>query len=208
MAIGVLLLGVALAGAILLTSVPPVIALGPVLLGLFAAALIRRGTTHGVIAPVRDARPSDPPPRPNGSAGTVYIDAPTAGTVSPPEDQSEVRRGDPVGADLDAARAWLEKAQHNWTSLAGAADPLEIRTIDAESDPRRGRVQAVASETAAVRAATRVRDQARARWEAAWAEIRRGPACGTPFQVGHWTRPWIACTSESATRTVSRREIV
>ena len=83
MAIGVLLLGVALAGAILLTSLPPVIALGPILLGLFAAALhpscatrrVRRGPQHTVV------RPATPTERLGGHGLHRCSDR---GTVSPP----------------------------------------------------------------------------------------------------------------------------
>lgn len=170
---GVMLLGVALGGAILLTSLPTVIAIGPILLALVIAALVRRTTT--VVTGWSDTRGLFDIP-PGSSRPAVLIDAPTAGaTLSTAGAGRDQARGDPGITALDSARARLAETEQRWTRLAGAsADPNDITTIIDTNRTLGARRADIVAETAVVRAATRARERARAEWEEAWADLSPG----------------------------------
>jgi len=150
---GVLLLSIALAGAISLTALPPILAIAPILLGLFVAALIRRTTPISPDRPTTNAaHDSLAPPRRTG----VSINAPTAGDARRPR-ASPDRPGDvdPKGM-----------------ALSEGDDRTEEAPRDADSrDP----VVGLASETAAVRAAQQLVSSARQAWETAWTELGEQP---------------------------------
>jgi hypothetical protein len=144
---GVLLLSVALAGAILLTSLPPVLAIAPILLGLFVAALIRR-TTPLQADPFSVATPL---PAPAATRGTgVSINAPTA---------TQLLQGEAPAEQTSA----IERR-------AVATDPAD-QQLDAPSGDDVRNVLVPASGTAAVRAATQFASTARLAWETAWTEL-------------------------------------
>lgn len=172
-AVGVVLLGVALAGGILLTSLPPVLAIAPILLGLLIGGAVRRWSREEVDADRVQAseplsRPADP--LPEGPA----FDGAHRGPQSAQDRQREewAHRRDTLAARLSNARERLEAAQRDWAALAGDdVDATDIDEVVARNDPQFGMLSDVASETVAVRTATRVVTQARQAWEAAWAEL-------------------------------------
>ncbi|MDQ6696621.1 MAG: hypothetical protein M3Z46_04090, partial [Actinomycetota bacterium] len=170
MAGGVLLLSVALAGAILLTALPRVVAIAPILIGLFGAALIWRMT------PGPAGQTEVGPPRSNAtqtrSAG-VSINAPTAAEArSPREAQDDVRGGAPAPADLISARQQLEDARQTWSALAGGTtDPRHAAGHASRDNSQAADVNDVVSELPAVRAAAQLAKSARRAWERAWTEL-------------------------------------
>ena len=123
-AVGVLLLSVALSGAIVLTSAPHVLAIGPILLGIFIAGVVRRGWATEERAPV-ELQPTTAQKAPGR---TAYISAPTAyqARAGAPELSVERAGGPPAG--LLRARTELGQARLRWTTLAGPdADPPRHR---------------------------------------------------------------------------------
>lgn len=163
---GVLLLGVALAGALLLTDIAPVVALGPILLGLVLAGLIRQP------APARAAwtgsRPpyDTPPARP---PTPVMIDAETAAACV--SDQGAGPHGHSIGADAvappqpeRALRLPPPLAEESPGGMHGIDPPIESHAVGTPGGD-------AATDDAAVAAARHVEDQARAAWKAAWSEF-------------------------------------
>jgi hypothetical protein len=154
---GVLLLSIALAGAILLTALPPILAIAPILLGLFVAALIRTAPIWPDRFTTNAAHDSLAASRRTG----VSINAPTAGESRQPRaSRARAPDVDPKGMALGEGHDWTEEAP---------------RDADYEEP-----VVGLASETAAVRAAHQLVSSARQAWETAWTELgEQAPADAT-----------------------------
>lgn len=188
-AIGILLLGVALAGGILLSSLPPVLAVAPILLGLLIATVIRRWSREDQTERSDRARASATLENAAGPMpeGPVVDARDRSGERGPDPQRVEwTQRRDALEAQLAVVRERLEAAQRDWAGLAGDdADAADIEAVVARNDPQFGMLRDVAAETAAVRTAERVAGLARQAWESAWAELGQSapdPESGDSFE--------------------------